>query len=192
MMFVLLKRTSDGELALCCTTFNAFGGFSPYIPTGWSYVRRINFGVIWHMARGTYWKGFPGLFQNFPDSFVGITGADDSSSYRALNAGDAGGTFTSLSLASFVGDLNRNVRLRFVATLANGATAGEARIRPGSGFSSSLGTLLCKWDANAAFAMTKVGIVDLQLDSLRTLEYNTTGDVKLSLFVEGFRFTDPS
>ena len=191
--FWFIRKTADpnkDELALTASTYIFASEIVPFIPSGWAYFAPAQHAVVWHTGRGTHWQGLPDFFNPPRTPDLRLTGAGENTGYQLLNAGDSAGAWSTLSLAAFLADSCRDVILIGRAELAAGGTAGGAWIRPTSTSGNGERVAYCNSHATETVIST---FTDMwaKTDGSRRIDWMTTGDVTLTLFIKGHRFSEP-
>jgi hypothetical protein len=179
--FVYLIAPNRGTtLAAVVSASQTYGGVT--LPTGYQNVRKLPFGFVYNAA----WGGIPDFHLTFwPKPFIRLTGAEETSTWRALNSGTAT-TFTDVDLSGFMPDNARVAYIGCRAETPSAATPGFAAIRVLSSQTSG-------WSVgNPPAGFDTYSTLWQRVTSVRKLQYKVTNGTKLSIFVLGYGMTEAS
>jgi hypothetical protein len=191
--FYLIRKTTAphiGEIALVTSTFDTASGIVPYIPSGWVYFAPCQHAVVWHTLRGAHWQGFPDFFNPPRSSKLILTGSGESSGYLMINGGDSAGVWATLNLASWVPNACRDPIVFGRCTLAPGAAAGGGWIRPNSTSAGGYIVGFCNSHATET-SIDGSGDIWLKTDGSGNIQWMTTGDCVMYLWIKGYHFSEP-
>jgi len=179
----LIRKTANGDLALCASAYRTYGEVIPYMPSGWAMIRKMDFNVVYATGRGALWNGLPNFFNDIDGNWTELTGATNDSNYRLLNEGPNTGD-TIVGCATYVGDLSR--RLRVKCLVEGVSAAGYAEIAPnGTNSWFPVG-----WVESGGKAWSEHTV---KLDSQRRFKYRvSTSGVRLSVWIMGYMHDDPT
>lgn len=147
--------------------------------------RRVHFAFRWKWEWITGTGGIPDFTADPRGDTVWLTDAGNDAAWQLLSLGVAT-TFTSVDVSPWLSNLNRIIKVR--AAVTSTGSAGSAFIKaPGV---TSGGIVLGEGPTSGV--TTIYGNADVQTDSNGTIQYEVTGGAKLTLYVVGWAFVDPS
>lgn len=183
LSFYSIQKDDDPTaIAILASSYIFYGDVAPHIPAGWTLIRKMHFSVVYDVGRGTHWNGFPDFFTDIDNSFTIFSKAGDSTEFQALGVG-AATSFTPVSLTDWLTDGARTALIYYKISPTGSAGTGYLR-PPGQGDGFAVGEV--------GAANTIYGFAWMKVDSIRNLEYKISGGARMNIFVQGYKFDDPT
>jgi hypothetical protein len=178
--YVITDGTDTGIMASKSTTQ---GGV--VYPSGFSFVRKLQFGFIYNSA----WGGIPYFFcAHWPTPFMRFTSAESTAAWCALSAGDQT-SWTDIDLSPWLPDNARmalvQLELRYSGTGGDASTYVRSDSSVGASTGLLVGTIGPANTRNASPQWIRV------TSSLKFQYKNNAAPARLYVYVLGYQIDDP-